>query len=186
MNTQSKKYFACIGAVLATLLFVWTDVRAGDLEPTSGPDNAASAMYTLEDLYNRLATGDNGTKRSGGAVEPTDLVQSGRTIDEVMAKAPETNDAQGATAADVTADKIFWGVTSGEWGLKVGTRDSTDPCRWPCGRNWADDCYLATNRLWCAAECESYFNLSEDACSSFCDALYYEEAVSDQYCTDVP
>ena len=38
---------------------------AGELDSPAAPDDAGSARYTLEDLYNRLDTGAEGTKRAG-------------------------------------------------------------------------------------------------------------------------
>jgi len=65
-------------------------VCAGDLEPPAAPDNDASAMYTIEDLYDYLDTGIAGAKRTGGFAEPvSDPASTGRTIDEVHAKITE-------------------------------------------------------------------------------------------------
>ncbi len=57
-------------ALIAMGLFLPGVGCAGDLEPPAGPDDDASAMYTIEDLYDYLDTGVAGTKRSGGFTEP--------------------------------------------------------------------------------------------------------------------
>jgi len=76
-------------AILMILLILSTNAFAGDLEPAAVPDNATSAMYTLEDIYNYLDTGMPGTKRPGGAQEPTSTASTGHTLDEVHEKVAE-------------------------------------------------------------------------------------------------
>ncbi len=74
-------------ALVATGLFLPGVVCAGNLEPPAGPDDDASAMYTIEDLYDYLDTGVAGVKRTGGFVEPVSGPGStGRTLDEVHAR----------------------------------------------------------------------------------------------------
>jgi len=96
---------------------------AGDPNtPTGAPGAAASAMFTLESIYQRLATGAAGAKRVGPFDEPTSGPGAmGHTLDEVMGLAPAV-DAAGATAGDVMTGKKFWGlVVPGGWGLQTGT-----------------------------------------------------------------
>jgi hypothetical protein len=63
---------------------------AGDLEPPAGPDDAGSAMYTLEDIYNYLDTGVAGSKRGEGFAGPSSpLGSTGHTLDDVHAKIGE-------------------------------------------------------------------------------------------------
>jgi len=65
------------------LLFPGT-IFAGDLEPVAGPDNPGSAMYTLEDIYNRLNDNTTATKRTGEFAEPWSLPDStGFTLDQI-------------------------------------------------------------------------------------------------------
>jgi len=45
------------------------------------------------------------------------------TLDQIMKKAPEEDTTSGATTADVMADKKFWGLTGGQWGLQTGDGD---------------------------------------------------------------
>ena len=44
---------------------------AGDLDSPAAPSSGDSAMYTLEDVYNRVNDGTAGTKRSGAFTEPS-------------------------------------------------------------------------------------------------------------------
>ena len=46
-------------------------VWAGDIDAPAGPSDAASAMYTITDVYNRINNGTEGTKRTTTFGEPT-------------------------------------------------------------------------------------------------------------------
>jgi len=62
------------------------------LEPPAAPSDPASAMYTLQDVYNRLTTGATTNKRAGGFTEPTSGPTAGtmRTVDEIYSNAIPT------------------------------------------------------------------------------------------------
>ncbi len=56
----------------------------GDLEPTATPDNAGSAVYTGDDIYNRLSDNTTAIKRTGAFTEPAAVPGStGRSLDEI-------------------------------------------------------------------------------------------------------
>ena len=97
-------------------------VEAGSLDAPAAPTDAGSAMYTLNDLFNRLTTGTAGTPRTGAFVEPA-AGPGGtmHTLTDIMGKMPALDNTNGATVANVLAGKTFWGLTSGAWGLKTGT-----------------------------------------------------------------
>jgi hypothetical protein len=111
-----------IGVVMGLLLAAAGSVLAGSLNPTAGPASAASQMYTLQQIYDRLATGAAGAKMTG-FTEPTSGPTGGTmpTLDEVMAKAPALDNTNGATADQVISGKTFWGLTAGAWGPQMGT-----------------------------------------------------------------
>ena len=96
---------------------------AGELDSPAAPDAPGSAMYTLEDLYNRLDSGAEGAKRIGPFAEPgAGPASTGHSLDEVMAKAPQVDETDGAATAHVLFGKTFWGLLSGGgWGLLTGT-----------------------------------------------------------------
>jgi len=102
---------------------------AGDMEPAGPP--ASTSSYTLEDIYNRLDKGTAGSPKNyaGPATGPA---PTGRTLNEVMDKAPQKDDTNGAAAGDVAQDKKFWGLNTatGQWGLQTGTRDDSAGTRW--------------------------------------------------------
>lgn len=94
-------------------------VAAGSLVPDAPPEYG-SAMYTLEDLYNRLNDGTPGYQHTP-FVEPT-AGPSGtmHTLNDIMAKMPRQT-TNGATAADVLTGTAFWGLkTGGVWGEQMG------------------------------------------------------------------
>lgn len=64
---------------------------AGSLNDTGAPTSSASAMYTLDDIYNRLNSNTQATKRSGAFTEPSAGPGStGHTLDQVYEKAIPT------------------------------------------------------------------------------------------------
>lgn len=112
-----------IGFVLALVLGGGTmSALCGSLDSPAAPTNSASAMFTLQDLYNRLNTGAAGVKRTTVFAEPSagPTIATMRTSDEVMAKAPVVN-ANAATAAEVLSGQAFWGLDQGAWGPRIGT-----------------------------------------------------------------
>jgi len=97
--------------------------RAGDLNAPAGPSDSGSAMFTLEDLYNRLNTGATGVKRSGPFAEPAAAPSSTmHNLNDIMNKAPVTDNTAGAGPEHVLSGKTYWGLQSGQWGLQTGTR----------------------------------------------------------------
>jgi hypothetical protein len=76
-----------IGIVLGVLLSTAV-VLAGSLNPSVGPGDAASQMYTLEQIYQRLTTG-NYFARQSGFTEPGSGpgTPTMHTLDEIMAHA---------------------------------------------------------------------------------------------------
>jgi hypothetical protein len=98
-------------------------IFAADVDSPAAPTSAASAMYSLEDIYNRLDTGAVGTKRSGAFTEPsTGPSATRKTLDDVMAKAPAADATNGAATGDVLSGKTYWGLLPAGWGVKTGTR----------------------------------------------------------------
>jgi hypothetical protein len=96
----------------------------GNLNSPATPTNSASAMFTVQDVYNRLNNGEPGTKRSGVFKEPTTGPTGGTmcTLDDLMALAPAEhwNPAQ---EGDVLSGRGFWGLSQGAWGPRTGTME---------------------------------------------------------------
>lgn len=77
-------------ALVLVMVFVSHPVLAGSLDAPAAPTDAGSAMYTLEDVYNRIDDGTTGTKRSGEFTEPGAAPGStGHTLTELYDLASE-------------------------------------------------------------------------------------------------
>jgi uncharacterized protein (TIGR02145 family) len=131
-NRQIKKLWACFVAgalfiLTLTLVPTWGQdlppKSGGDLNPDSGPTDATSQMYTLEDIYNRLDAGTEGQKQTT-LTEPDagPADGQGKTTDEIMPKTPVKDDTRGATPEDVRHGMKFWGLTDGKWGPQTGSK----------------------------------------------------------------
>ena len=135
---------ALITAFVAAGLVLPGLARAGELEPPAGPDDPASAMYTIEDIYHYLDTGVAGTKRTGGFVEPTSPPDpTGHTLDEVHEKIAErcitcagTLSAGGrwcdngnGTVTDMTTGLVW--LQKADWGGLKPWRNSSTDCSSP-------------------------------------------------------
>jgi hypothetical protein len=116
------KKLMVIALTLMVMLCFGAISFAGSLDDPGLPTSPSSAMFTLEDIYNRLGTGAAGTKRPGVFVEPSSgPAATGHTLDEVMGLAPTVDDTNGAVPAEILSGKTLWGLTGGDWGLKTGT-----------------------------------------------------------------
>jgi len=104
----------------STLVFS-SPLLAGSLNSPAVPSDASSAMFTIEDIYNRLNDGTDGTKRSAFAESTAVPAATGKTLDDVMSKAPTKDNTNGAEPSDVATGKTYWGLTDANWGLQTGT-----------------------------------------------------------------
>ena len=88
------------------VLFFPMAALAGSLNSPAAPTSAASAMYTLEDIYNRLNANTQATKRTGAFTEPSAAPGStGHTLDQVYEKAiPTQVPKTGQTGSDLPGD----------------------------------------------------------------------------------
>ncbi len=109
--------------IVFSLCFSTLPTHAGDLDSPAEPSSDASAMYQLEDIYNRLDDGTTGSKRSGAFTEPASgPVSTGYTLDVIMGKTPQADNANGAAPSEVLNSKTYWGLrTNGSWGPQTGT-----------------------------------------------------------------
>lgn len=118
-------------ALLGLSAVFWVPIvaTAGNLEPTAGPADSASAMFSTDDIWNRLHSGAPGAKRNGPGpfAEPAAVLDphqsQGKSLDEIMAVAPKADNVGGATKDDVAAGKSFWSLrtdrTDSTWGLQA-------------------------------------------------------------------
>jgi|GEM_PF-1105413 len=118
MRFQVTLLFVMVLAGLSAPCFL----LAGAVDPPAAPTDVASAMFTVDDLYNRLFNGTAGTKRMGAFTEPGAIpAPTGHTLDQVMALAPAVDDVNGSAPADVVTAKKYWDIRSGSWGLGTGS-----------------------------------------------------------------
>lgn len=80
--------------------------RAGDLDAPAPPSASGSAMYSLEDIWNRLDSNTQATPRSGAFTEPTAAPgPTGRTLTDIYQKAiPTQVPKTGQTTSYATGD----------------------------------------------------------------------------------
>lgn len=90
-----------VSAAVLAMVLVSSGV-AGDLDSPAAPTSSGSAMYTLEDIYNKLDTRADVTKRGGAFTEPSAAPGStGHTTDDIMALI--TNRAPAAKTGQTTS-----------------------------------------------------------------------------------
>jgi hypothetical protein len=114
--------YVAIGVVIGVLLSAGTIALAGTLDPASGPTDPGSQMYTLQQIYARLTSGEAGTKMST-FTEPGSGPGTGTmvTLDQVMAAAPAVQ-TNAATPEEVVSGSVVWGLSEEDWGVIEGTR----------------------------------------------------------------
>ncbi len=124
MKVNGKMGLTAAFLVTSVLLAVPGVMRA-QLVPPAGPNDTASARFTLGDIWSRLATGAAGAKRGAAFAEPVagPATPTMKTTDDIMAAAPAADNVNGATPADVASGKTFWSLrtSGGVWGLQTGS-----------------------------------------------------------------
>ncbi|MFK5970651.1 MAG: formylglycine-generating enzyme family protein [Candidatus Marithrix sp.] len=102
---------------------------AGQLDSQFSPTDKTSAMYSIDDICNRLTSGTNVTKQP--FTNPTSGPENTQscTLNDLMDKAPKNN-SKGAKPNDVTAGKKYWGLVNSNWGFQTGTlSNTTNSCK---------------------------------------------------------
>ncbi|MCP4697560.1 MAG: formylglycine-generating enzyme family protein [Gammaproteobacteria bacterium] len=111
----------CFRRIGVLLFLVSPPLWGGSLEPPAGPDDPASAMYSVETVYQRLATGAAGEKRAFGGPSG-DPGSTGHTLNDVMTAAPVADNVNGMRPEEAPCGKTFWSLrTDGSWGQRTGT-----------------------------------------------------------------
>jgi len=122
MLLKATNQSAKISSFTLCLAIFSSPVISGSLDSPAAVADANSAMYTVNDIYNRLDTGEAGAKRGTTFIEPVSgPASTGKDLNEVMTISPAIDDSNGATTAEVSTGTTFWGLTSGQWGVQTGT-----------------------------------------------------------------
>ncbi|MBC8180008.1 hypothetical protein H8E88_02680 [candidate division KSB1 bacterium] len=107
-------------AIFVTGLFAGRIMKTmGTTDSPAGP--GATSSYNLENIYQRLDNGAAGAQTT--FTEPTVPPGTGtmHTLNEIMDKAPNRDDTNGATTTQVLAGQTFWGLTASQWATQTGT-----------------------------------------------------------------
>lgn len=148
------RYVNCIIVVCVLFSFFSMAAVAGDLDSPAAPTDPASAMYTMQDIYNRIDDGTKGTKRSGAFTEPdAGPAPTGKTLNDLYDLASERSRVArtGQTTVYETGDDgdLQKGVTwptprfTENTGNEAGT--VTDNLS---GLTWAKDANAAGHKNW--------------------------------------
>ena len=107
-------------SIVVAMAAVALVVSAGDPDNPPGPPETTNS-YTLEDIYDRLDTGVDGTQST--FTEPSEAPPTGtmHTLNDIIAAAPQADDTDGAAASQVPSGKTYWSLRNGAWGLQTGT-----------------------------------------------------------------
>ena len=94
---------------------------AGSLEPLGPPGQMDSAMYSINDICERLKSGVEPelTPWNAPTNGPSDSVRC--TLNDVMAVAPKKDAANSAQASEVLSGKSYWSLREDSWGKQIGT-----------------------------------------------------------------
>ncbi|MEK8021738.1 MAG: hypothetical protein VSS75_033095, partial [Candidatus Parabeggiatoa sp.] len=106
---------------LATLLILPATVFAGPLDSPAPPTDPGSAMYSLDDICNRLTTGAAATPTPFN-LPPSGPTDIGCSLNDIMNRAPVKDNTNGAQPSEVISGKQYWGLTDSQWGLQTGTQ----------------------------------------------------------------
>ncbi|HEC85341.1 MAG: hypothetical protein DRR19_32950 [Candidatus Parabeggiatoa sp. nov. 1] len=143
--------------LLSAVILTSPAILAGDLDPSSGPTDAGSGMYTLEDIYNRL----NGTEASvpSDFTEPTSGPGStGKTLTEVYDKADAVMDSQPTCIPTAAGDRF---TDNGN-----GTVTDNRSCLM-----WLKDAGCVGQRAWDAVDASTevvtLINAANPACANY-------------------
>lgn len=107
-------------ALIMTLSSLLPLVLAGNLEPPASPTEIGSAMYSIDEICQRLKSGaePNLTPFSGPTSGPGASARC--TLNDAMAVAPKKDKVSGAQASEVLLGKSYWGLQEEQWGTQTG------------------------------------------------------------------
>ncbi|NJO15337.1 MAG: DUF1566 domain-containing protein [Thioploca sp.] len=108
--------------LILSLMFLAKPLLAGPIDSPAPPDDIKSAMYRVEDICQRLKSGEEGELKAFSGPESGPQENSRRcTLNDVMAVAPKKDEMSGAQSNQVLSGKTYWGLRAEQWGKQTGT-----------------------------------------------------------------
>ena len=120
MNPFRRLLYVFSGLLLIT---PWL-TQAGDIDSPAPPDDEISAMFTLQDIHDRLNDGSAGAQRGAFFVDPISgpAASVSANLNDIMGIAPSVDLLNGAAAGQVLQGRTFWGLDSAAvWGPATGS-----------------------------------------------------------------
>ena len=115
-----SKYTSIVLSIIVAILAVVVVVQAGAPDSPPAPPETTDS-YTLEQIYQRLASGAAGEPITFTEPVSGPAVGTMHTLNDIMALAPAVDADNGAGAAQILTGNSAWGLTSGAWGPISGT-----------------------------------------------------------------
>jgi hypothetical protein len=122
INYKRSSYILAVALVLS--LFVTVAVLAGNVDSPGGSNDLASQMYTLEDIYQRLANGVAATKKTTFGEPSSGPGGTMHTLDDIYAAIPEG----GCTCSGTLVGTRWCDNGDGTVTDLLGGPDSTGQC----------------------------------------------------------
>ncbi len=122
---------------------------AGTTDSPAPPTDPASAMPTLEDLYDRLVSGAAYVLRTTFVEPAAGPGATGHTLQQVMDAAPAGDNAAGTVPSEVLSGKTYWGLRTdgGGWGVQTGSGVLAGGPPAPVGETGQVTCYNASGTV---------------------------------------
>jgi hypothetical protein len=102
-------------------MFLSVPLLAGPVEPPAPFGEMGSAMYSINDICERLKSGVEPQLTPFGGPTSGPGASSRCTLNDVMAVAPKQDVANGAQASEVLSGKSYWSLQAKSWGKQIGT-----------------------------------------------------------------
>lgn len=119
---SSRSRFPASSLSLGILLWALSAPLQAQLDAPAAPNDPASARFTLMDILQRLDSGELGSRRTGGFVEPLGgPMSTGPNLDQIMAAAPFPDAQSGASAGQCLAGRSYWSLLPDAWGPQLGS-----------------------------------------------------------------
>jgi hypothetical protein len=107
--------------LIISLMLLSMSLLAGPVEPPAPFGEMGSAMYSINDICERLKSGAEPQLTPLGGPASGPGASNRCTLNDVMAVAPKKDIASGAQASEVLFGKSYWSLRAESWGKQIGT-----------------------------------------------------------------